>query len=239
MLKLRTKSSGRSADRSRSRYGPDVREPGWLHFRVPKGASPVPPPPDRTLEELLAPMRKLEAEGRARDLRRAMDDFNRDHLWWYEAYGWNEDFHVLRTTPFAPWPAALVLGGRTKWRVPEITTPPGFRAVSMPEYGRHEFAALPRGSVMHIQVNRHQKAPHYVVLEGLFSRTLGTYALTCGGRTVWTFPGGTTDRPRLERRCAPLPVPHEEAVRHGLDVEVVGADALLTFINDMKQPPRK
>ena len=215
---------------------PQVREPRWL-----SGLRNAPPdagmPEEFALAELLEPMKRLASEGKYRELSVAAEDFNRDHRWWFEAFGWPVDSDPSYIPPkFAPWPAEMVFSGKTPLRVPDMQPPqPSYEVRQFPDIDKERnrrFAVLPEGGSFVIRPNPLFRTPRHIGLVALFGGGFGGYEIRCGGKAVCTIGPGKTEKPRLELRRASLPVPWEDAERHGIEVVAVGGKAALLFVND-------
>ena len=154
------------------------------------------------LDELLKPIKALAAQGKWREVAKAIDAFDAGHRGFYEAFGWPTDYYRPRSDAIAPWPLAHVV--KAKAPVPVVKTWDVGESRLFPEIDpKREFHCLRKGERFTLKVMRADTLQQ-ILYEGLFGGGYGPVRVESDGKVIGRFAGGTTAEPRLEVRQLPV-----------------------------------
>ena len=162
--------------------------------------------------DLIAPMKSAERKGDLHRLRSLVQDFRRNHVFWYEAFGWPEDFCLVRKV--GRWPLKEAMHSANGVGIEN-------RAVCAAETLEpwHEtFVTVKRGDALHLAFNELPGGYRRLAFRGLFGGGYGPVRVEFDGRVVGELPV-TGKVPRLETRV--FAVPLKWATHHG-EVKLTG-----------------
>ena len=160
-----------------------------------------------TFDELVGPMERAEAAGDWHAVRRLTGDFRKNHRWWFEAFGWPEDFCKVRETGRGPLAGFLC----NRYELTFADTNAVGRA-SLP-FAKSPFVVAAKDVAVKLHSHGSPGGRETIRLTGVFGGGYGDIEVTANGRPCGTIRS-TTAAPRLETRALAVDFPHSS---HGND----------------------
>ena len=157
-----------------------------------------------TFADLFAPMAAARDDGDWHALRHLASDFKTNHRWWFEAFGWPDDFCVQRKVGRSPFVGFLRQSKRTEMWLPE--TNGLFTANFAQDFPqcKKDFVCAPQGVPM--RIDRHGQPGGLVQLEllALFGGGYGDIRVEdLDGRVLGVIEEGTSRTSRTSREENP------------------------------------
>ena len=171
-----------------------------------------------TFEDLFKPMREARDAGDLHTLRALVADFKTNHRWWYEAFGWPDDFCVTRTVGRGPLVGFLRQSKRTEMWFGETN---GVFTANFTEkfpQCKKDFVCAPKGVALDIWRHGNPGGFRQLELTALFGGGYGDIRIEDGnGKLIGVVKASPFAR--LETRILSVPIPNSG---HRTHVRLVG-----------------
>ena len=164
-----------------------------------------------TWRELFAPMTAAHDAGDLFELRSILADFRANHRWWFEAFGWPEDFCVVRNVGRKTLAGFLDFQRKVRPEEVYLRDTNGVETAIFPQ-AKGEFVCVPKGVAMEVVRHGSIGGCHQLELTALFGGGYGDIRVeNSDGELLGVISGGRPCRSerkeRLETRILSVPIP--------------------------------
>ncbi len=162
-----------------------------------------------TWRELFAPMTAAHDAGDLFELRSILADFRANHRWWFEAFGWPEDFCVVRNVGRKTLAGFLDFQRKVRPEEVYLRDTNGVETAILPQ-AKSEFVCVPKGAAMDVVRHGSIGGCHQMELTALFGGGYGDILVEdFDGNLLGVMPEGShvgATAARLETRILASPI---------------------------------